>query len=246
MHIAILVTNTDRSDFSRRNPRDPELFENLIAIHRQAWRFSAFDVTEGNFPQDPSRFDGIIVSGSPASVNDGAAWLDRLSDMIVEIVEQRIPLFGACFGHQAIAKAFGGRIGYNPAGWQLGFTSTQFAAHRPWLGDAGEIGLYAAHKEQVLDLPEQATILGVSEQCPVGAFAIGDHVFTTQHHPEMTPGFIAALIDEMANDIGPELTKAARESLKCQAENARFAQWIVAFFEHAARLRMPARRSEQA
>ncbi len=234
MRIAILVTNTDRSDFSRQNPRDPELFENLIAAHRSTWRFSSFDLTEGIFPQDLSCFDGIIVTGSPASVNDGGAWLDRLSKMIVEIVDRRIPLFGACFGHQMIAKALGGQVGYNPSGWQLGYTKTRFTAGRPWIDNSGEIGLYASHKEQVLHLPEQAIVLSNSAQCPVGAFAIGDHVFTTQYHPEMTPDFIAALIDEMSGEIGAEVEMAARNSLKCQAENIRFAQWIVQFFEHAA------------
>ena len=45
MHIAILVTNTDRSQFARQNPRDPEMFENLLSLHRPDWEFTVYDLT---------------------------------------------------------------------------------------------------------------------------------------------------------------------------------------------------------
>ena len=234
MHIAILVTNTDRSEFSRQNPRDPEMFENLLSLHRPDWEFTIYDLTEHEFPDDLSGYDGVIVTGSPASVNDDAPWVGKMLDLVRAIETAKIPMFGACFGHQAIAKALGGTVGYNPDGWQLGSTTTRFSGGRSWLDSTGDITLYAAHKEQVTALPAEADILSSSPQCPVGAFAVGDHVFTTQYHPEMTPEFVDALIDEMAPSINSEVEIRARQSLAEQAENKRFAAWLVSFFEHAA------------
>lgn len=234
MHLAILVTNTDRSAFAERHPRDLEMFEDLLRPLRPDWQFTGFDLTENVFPDDLDRFDGVIVTGSPASVNDNAPWIERMMALIREIEARRLPMFGACFGHQAIAKALGGSVDANPSGWQIGHTVTGFSPAKPWLEGAGEIGLYAAHKEQVTVLPSRAHILSKSAQCPVGAFAIGDHVFTTQYHPEMTPVFIDALIEEMADELGQPVTDRARETLRSQAETARFAGWLVGFFEHAA------------
>ncbi len=236
MHIAILVTNTDRSDFARRNPRDTEMFEALISEHRPKCHFTSFDLTDGVFPDEIGAYDGVIITGSPASVNDDAPWIRKLFDLIGKTEAERIPMFGACFGHQAIAKALGGTVGYNPDGWQLGKTTTRFSATRPWVADGGDIGLYAAHKEQVLKPPADADILSHSRQCPIGAFAIGDHVFTTQYHPEMTIEFVDAMIDELAPQIGPQVERRARQSLARQAENSRFAAWLVTFFENAAGL----------
>ena len=40
----------------------------------------------------------------------------------------RVPLFGACFGHQAIALALGGSVEANPGGWVFGTTATEVTA----------------------------------------------------------------------------------------------------------------------
>ena len=70
MDIYILVTNTDRSDFAAKHPRDGEKFTSLLAPLRPDWRFTAFDVTLGAFPDDLDQANGIIITGSPASVHD--------------------------------------------------------------------------------------------------------------------------------------------------------------------------------
>jgi hypothetical protein len=88
----------------------------------------------------------------------------------------------------------------------------------------------AAHEEQVVALPEGAEVVLANEGCKFGGFRIEGHVFTSQYHPEITPDFMAALIDELAEVKPPEIICAARESLDQEPENTRFAKWIVAFF----------------
>ncbi|MGQ0564512.1 MAG: type 1 glutamine amidotransferase [Gemmobacter sp.] len=223
MHIAILVTNTDDSDFSQHHPRDGEKFTALLSPLRPDWRFSVHVVKDGDFPESLAGIDGLIVTGSPASVHDGAPWIARLLGLIRQAAGRGVPVFGACFGHQAVAVAFGGTVERNPGGWVLGLVGTVL--------EGQAIRLYAAHLEQVAKVPPDARVIGASPGCPVAAMRIGAHVLTTQYHPEMTHRFIAALVEELAATLPPEVIAAARASLADEAETGRIAEVIAAFFE---------------
>jgi GMP synthase-like glutamine amidotransferase len=205
VHIAILVTNTDRSAFAKAHPGDLAKFSALLAQVRPGWTFRGFDLTEGDFPPDPDAFDGVLIGGSPASVQDDASWIARLMALIRTLHDRGIPMVGACFGHQAIAKALGGTVGRNPGGWVMGAVETRFQGRT--------VCLAAAHSEQVLRLPEAAEVLGDGPGCPVGAYRIGPRVLATQYHPEMTPDFLAALVAEYAPALPPEAAARARASL---------------------------------
>ncbi len=236
MHLAVLVTNTDESAFAQAHPKDGEKFPAMMRRVRPDWDFSAFSVKDGEFPDRIDRFDGLMLTGSPASVNGGAAWIARLLTLIRDAHRRRIPMFGACFGHQAIALALGGRVTRNPGGWVHGSVPVALDARRDWMaGLPDEMHLYASHAEQVSTLPEGADILAHSPGCAVAGFAIGDHIYTTQHHPEMTPEFIAALTEELSGDLGPDLTARARASLHAPANMKAYAESVARFFEQAAR-----------
>ena len=90
MQIAILMTNTDESDFAKERPKDGEKWTNLLAPLRPDWEFPVYSVKDGEFPDDVSGFDGIIVTGSPASVHDGEPWIDRLLEMIRQSVSSSV------------------------------------------------------------------------------------------------------------------------------------------------------------
>lgn len=234
MHLAILMTNTDGSDFAQHHPKDGAKFSSLIRSVRPDWTMQVFAVKDGDFPSDLSAFDGAMITGSPASVHDTDPWIADLLDLIRQMVAARLPLFGACFGHQAIALALGGQVGTNPGGWVFGLTETQVTDPAPWMDMLPQqTSLYAAHVEQVTGLPEGAQILTASHSCPIGGFAIGNHVYTTQYHPEMTPHFIAALIDHLQDDKPPQVIARARASLDRPADTGQFAESIARFFEQA-------------
>ena len=230
MHLAVLVTNTDRSAFAARHPRDGAKFSAMIRGQRPDWRVSAFDVTESEVIEGLERYDGVIIGGSPASVNGHEPWIGALDPMIRAVVGREQKLFGACFGHQAIARALGGRVGDNPGGWVMGVTDTRIGA-APWVGKAGPIRMNAAHSEQVLDLPPGAEGLGGNEACPVGFFRIGARVFATQYHPEMTEGFVAALVAEYGPKLPEVVADRALASLARPAETARFGEMVARFFD---------------
>ena len=234
MHIAVLVTNTDRSEFAAGHPGDGEKFTAMLHGVRPDWQVSTFDLTLGEHPASLLGFDGAILGGSPASVNDSDAWIAQLGPLIRGIVAEGVPLFGACFGHQAIARALGGHVAHNPGGWVLGVTQTVIADLAPWMaGPTGALRVNAAHTEQVVALPSGARVLAGTADCPVGIYAIGTRVFATQYHPEMTDGFLAAVVEEFGPHLGAQVFGAARASLSPPADTARFVAWIVGFFEQS-------------
>lgn len=236
MHIAILNSNTDRSDFAKQWPNDFGKFSALLKEVRPQWEFSHFDMIVEQHPEDLSLYDGYVVTGSPASANSKEAWVLSAIKVVQDIVALKKPIFGACFGHQLIAHALGSAVVDNPQGWVLGTATTNWVNSPAWMQDASDQAaqqwaMYAAHAEQVSTLPEGATLLCQNKQCAIGGFAIGNTVFTTQYHPEMTDEFIEALVVEIKDTVGPEVAQQASDSLATKSDRALFAEWMARFFE---------------
>ena len=230
--IAILDTCNDTAEYTRAFPHDGERFRLIMQPLRPDWRFEVFLLPAGEFPEHPLAFDGYVITGSPASVNDPDPWIARLKELIRALDRARVKTIGACFGHQAIATALGGKVERARQGWALGTATTRFTVTRPWMQPARtDLTLFAAHAEQVTVLPPGAEILGGNDHCPIASFAIGDHVFTTEYHPEMPLAFIGALTSYLTGKLDDAVIASAREGLKQPAEGPLFAEWMVRFLE---------------
>jgi GMP synthase-like glutamine amidotransferase len=231
MRLALLMTNTDESDFAQAHPKDGEKFAQLIAAVRPTWQVTSYSVKDGVFPNDINIFDGVMISGSPASVHDTNPWVADLLDLIRDIYTQGLPMFGACFGHQAIAMALGGRVGPNPNGWVFGLTHVDITHKTSWMqGLPMSLKQYGAHIEQVIELPDGAEVLSSSIACHIAGFHIADKVYTTQNHPEMTPDFITALVAEYAPKLPADVAAKAKASLADDADTLVYAHSIAQFF----------------
>ncbi len=233
MHLAILMTNTDSSSFADSHPKDGEKFSSLVHMARPDWRITVFAVKDGEFPEDITMFDGAMITGSPSSVRSDQPWIPVLLDLIRAMNGRQFPLFGACFGHQAIAMALGGEMDTNPGGWVHGLTHNKMVAQPSWAKDLpAEVKLYGSHIECVTVPPTGAAILSQADDVMTG-FAIGKHIYTTQHHPEMSHNFICALTEEMRPTLGPEVYTRACQSLQDTSDQQAFAESIACFFEQA-------------
>jgi GMP synthase-like glutamine amidotransferase len=234
--IGILLTSNDDSDFAKQHPDLGEKFRALLRPLRPDWVFDVIAVKDNVFPSSPGVYDGYIITGSPASVNGEEEWVANLLKFIRSVSEKKIQTFGSCFGHQAIAVALGGAVAVSEKGWGLGTAKTYFDKSAPWMRPAhSELTLYAAHQEQVTQLPDGAEVLGGDEFCPIGAYRIGETVFATEYHPEFTPDFIAGLVDHLEGELDPATIQRAKESLGTAAQGADFARWIVNFLEYSER-----------
>jgi len=231
MRIAVLLTSNDRSDFARRFVDDGEKFAELLRPVRPDWDYVVYPVIDGEFPAGDANYDGYIITGSPASVHDRHIWVGQLMDFIRDVAGRRIPMIGVCFGHQAIALALGGIVADNPQGWVVGTAHTRFVP-QTWMGeDPADLTLYAAHKEQVLRLPDGAHGIGTAPGCAQAAFVIGDHIMTTEYHPEMPQRFMRELVDEMGTALSPDQAEQARQQIARGAQGSVYARWMVAFLE---------------
>lgn len=59
---------------------------------------------------DADDFDGVLISPGPGIPEEAGISME----MIKYCAEKKIPLFGVCLGHQAIATAFGGKVSRAP------------------------------------------------------------------------------------------------------------------------------------
>lgn len=68
-------------------------------------------VDEPTIP-DLESYDGVVLSGSTASVYDDAheAWVEPASEIVRRCRDDEIPLLGICFGHQLVHQALGGSV----------------------------------------------------------------------------------------------------------------------------------------
>lgn len=230
--IAILLTSNDTSEFASHFPHDGVRFTALLQPFAPDWTFETVPVKDNVFPESIDAYDGYVITGSPASVGGDDPWIARLLDFIRAAEARKIPQFGACFGHQALALALGGEVKKAKAGWGLGTAVTRYERFAPWMQpQKREVTLYSAHKEQVTRLPERAENLGGDDFCPIGSFRIGNHVFTTEYHPEMTAPFMTGLVEEMVDILPPETLEKARITVRQPEEGRFFAQWIVNFLK---------------
>jgi len=233
--IAVLLTNDDTSAFASKFQNDGQKVVNLLQPLRPDWTYEVVPVKDGVLPSDPQAFDGYVITGSPASVNDDSLpWVGQLLDFIRAVHAARQPLIGLCFGHQAVARALGGQVARNAAGWGLGTAPTHWQAARSWMQPAqSTTTLMAAHNEQVTRMPEGAECLGGSDFCPIGSMQIGQHIWTTQFHPEMPLVFMQALLGYLADKLDADTLARAHASLANAADVPLFGQWMAHFFEHA-------------
>jgi GMP synthase (glutamine-hydrolysing) len=140
----------------------------------------------------PSHFDydGVVVTGSWSMVTDREPWSEASAEYLRELVARSRPLLGVCYGHQLLAHALGGLVGYNPLGRHAGSAEvelTEEARSDALLGPfSSPMTVHVSHSQRVLDLPAEAVLLGRCERDPFHAFRVGPCAWGVQFHPEFS------------------------------------------------------------
>jgi GMP synthase-like glutamine amidotransferase len=189
---------------------------------------SVFDVRERQLPRSVSACDAYVITGSSAGVYDDLPWITDLMAFLRN-ARGRSKLVGICFGHQAMAQAFGGSAIKSPKGWGVGLHRYNLPAPPSWMDDAAAVAAPASHQDQVVTLPSGARVIASSEFTPYAGLDYGDAI-SFQFHPEFSRAFAAALIDAKRERY-PHLAASAIESHLEPDDCARVGRWIGRFLD---------------
>ncbi|MEV0899323.1 type 1 glutamine amidotransferase [Actinoplanes sp. NPDC049802] len=152
----------------------------------------------------PETLDGclaLIVLGGDQSAypapdgTPGAPWFPALEGLLRKAVRHRVPTLGVCLGGQLLATAHGGLVERAPSGPEIGpgLVGKRDAADSDplfkWVPLLPDVLQW--HRDEITELPLNATLLAASSRCPNQAFRIGDRAWGLQFHIECDADMIA-------------------------------------------------------
>ena len=149
----------------------------------------------------------IVLSGGPASVYvDGAPTLDPA------LFDLGVPVFGICYGFQAMAQALGGTVARTGTS-EYGRTDLTVLGGELHSGLPGTQPVWMSHGDAVTVAPDGFDVVAASSGAPVAAFEDrGRKLAGVQYHPEVihTPHgqqVLSRFLHDFAG-IGPAWTPA--------------------------------------
>lgn len=173
-----------------------------------ASRFLCCAVDKGEALPAIAEVAAAIVTGSPAYVTDLAPWNKVAADYLRILHTEQKSILGVCYGHQLLAWAFGGEVGFHPGGREIGTVDielTQEAASDVLLANTPrEFKAQASHLQSVLRLPTDAVLLAKNSFDAHHAFRLGSSTWGLQFHPEFSAPVMSAYIRERSGDIAKE------------------------------------------
>ena len=224
--IAILVTGAPPPALRDRFDDYATCFTKLLG---PPFETQVFDIQAGQWPRRAEDFSGVIVTGSAAGVYEDAVWIRDLLAWLT-MARGRTRLVGICFGHQAMAQAFGGQVEKSDRGWGVGLHRYEIVSREPWMAPGTDsVAIPVSHQDQVVAIPDDARVIARSEFTPYGGLAYGDDAMSFQCHPEFDPAFVEALVDSRRGRIPDEVADAAVASLQEPDDRAVMSQWIQTF-----------------
>lgn len=169
--ILILDFGSQYTQLIARNIRELNIYCEIIPFHQNI----QFDTT----------IKGIILSGSPSSVNDENAPIVNIKEFI-----SQIPILGICYGAQLITKTYGGKV-EKSSSREYGRTKLKNVVSNNSLlrGIEEQNTVWMSHADTITQLPENATIIAQTENIPVAAYTINNTphpLYCLQFHPEVT------------------------------------------------------------
>ncbi len=190
--MTILVLNCDYDEDAETN--GGELIRNyLISLGINVDIVNCFD---NRFPSKLD-YNGVIITGSRASVYEKLPWITKLRTVIRQIDENSIPTLGICFGFQVIADTFGGTV-QSSGRYEEGFKLIKVNGHQLFSSLPKDFLVYESHGDIATQIPTGAKLLS-SNWCNE-AFQLRNF-FCVQFHPEIT----MSIAQKMAERDGTEV-----------------------------------------
>jgi GMP synthase-like glutamine amidotransferase len=145
-------------------------------------------------PENLDAFAALVVLGGeqdafPDAAGERAApWFDELDGLLRKAVRHKVPTLAVCLGGQLLAHAHGGTVERSAAGPEIG---VRLVARRD-VADNDPIfaavpfapDVFQWHRDEIVELPANATLLAASTNYPVQAYRIGSAAWGLQFHIE--------------------------------------------------------------
>ncbi|MBI1341401.1 MAG: glutamine-hydrolyzing GMP synthase [Terrimonas sp.] len=168
--ILILDFGSQYTQLIARAVREANVYCEIIPYHKN------FEYEQG--------LKGIILSGSPFSVNDSGA-----PEVNIKFMMERVPVLGVCYGAQLTARQFGGRVEKSNKR-EYGRAYLHHLLPDKLLKNVMENSqVWMSHADSIITLPEGFEILATTESIPVAAFRKNENgahpLYGLQFHPEV-------------------------------------------------------------
>jgi GMP synthase (glutamine-hydrolysing) len=133
---------------------------------------------------------GIVLSGGPSSVTEGAA--PRAPGAVWEL---GVPILGICYGMQTMAAQLGGKVESGRVR-EFGYAEMRARGHAALFREIedrrngeghGLLDVWMSHGDKVVELPPGFVLAGSSNDCAIAAMADeARRYYGVQFHPEVT------------------------------------------------------------
>lgn len=127
---------------------------------------------------------GIILSGSPCSVNEEDAPMVDINALLA-----KAPVLGVCYGAQLAAKVYGGRVEKSNKREYGRAQMSRLREEALLLGLSDKSQVWMSHSDTIKALPEGFEVLATTESIPVAAFkrttSEPHPLYGLQFHPEV-------------------------------------------------------------
>ncbi len=139
-------------------------------------------VPYNHFPEDASDVKGVILSGSPYSVNDETAFKADLSE-----IRGKYPVLGICYGAQFLAYTSGGKVESGDSREYGRANLGSINGNDPLLkGIEAGSQVWMSHGDTITVLPSSFKIVASTYDVPAAAYHIeGEQTWGVQFHPEV-------------------------------------------------------------
>ncbi len=139
-------------------------------------------VPYNKFPENDQYVKGIILSGSPFSVNDAGAFKPDLSS-----IRGKYPILGICYGAQYLAFSSGGKVEKGDSREYGRAILTSVCNQDPLMKGVKEKSqVWMSHGDTITTIPENFKIIAETADVKATAYKIeGEETWGVQFHPEV-------------------------------------------------------------
>ena len=135
-----------------------------------------------NIPEISKNIVGVILSGSPFSVQD-----ENAPDLDLSQIKGKLPRLAICYGAQYVAQKYGGQVVASEHR-EYGRANLTMINHSTPLFDGIKEGsqVWMSHGDTIKTLPSNYTLIGSSKDVVNAAFKINEEdTYAIQFHPEV-------------------------------------------------------------